>query len=334
MGKAARQESGTEFKDADVAKSLLSMIANTIAQIACLNARLYGLNKILFGGFFSRSQPGTMAAITFAVKYWGQGKLQALFLRHEGYLGAIGAFLSNSPVDVFQIGHGKNLLEKQSFDEHFTRATPKKEGLLIGSLELEHRVRGVAPFPLLADLDAYEADTENLCQDVKAREYWIACLKRAQDKVVKLAIASSEGTAAVQRAEAFGRTYLEHLAILEQDPSAYGKLSVRMMLDVRQQCLREFNFVDPYVKIKQQENSVALTSLAALVTKLDQLEWAERQRTLVEGLLAGNAFDWGAQVKPLFELAVICQLACLSLGLYSTVALLIVCNLFSLSLTR
>ena len=34
-----------------------------------------------------------MHTISFAINYWSRGAVQALFLRHEGYLGAIGAFL-------------------------------------------------------------------------------------------------------------------------------------------------------------------------------------------------------------------------------------------------
>lgn len=34
-----------------------------------------------------------MNTISYAVNYWSRGKMEALFLKHEGYLGAIGAFL-------------------------------------------------------------------------------------------------------------------------------------------------------------------------------------------------------------------------------------------------
>ena len=36
-----------------------------------------------------------MNTISFAVDYWSKGKLKALFLRHEGFLGALGAFLQD-----------------------------------------------------------------------------------------------------------------------------------------------------------------------------------------------------------------------------------------------
>ncbi len=46
---------------------------------------------------------------------------------------------------------------------------------------------------------------------------------------------------------------------------------------------------------KQLENDLALTQLPALIDRLDSLSWAERQMSIVCGILAGNVFDWGAQ---------------------------------------
>jgi type II pantothenate kinase len=37
-----------------------------------------------------------MHTISYAINYWSRGQVQALFLRHEGYLGAIGAFLKGA----------------------------------------------------------------------------------------------------------------------------------------------------------------------------------------------------------------------------------------------
>ena len=81
------------FEKKDLVRSLLFTIANDIGQISSLYALQYGLKKIYFGGYFLRNHPVSMSAITFSVNYWGKGKVKSLFLRHEGYLGAIGAFL-------------------------------------------------------------------------------------------------------------------------------------------------------------------------------------------------------------------------------------------------
>ena len=50
-----------------------------------------------------------------------------------------------------------------------------------------------------------------------------------------------------------------------------------------------------YFQVKQHDNEVAMKVLPARLSKLDTLSWRERQVNLVEGLLAGNVIDWGAQ---------------------------------------
>ena len=60
------------FKAADIAKSLLIGISNDIGQIAYLNAKMHGLRKIYFGGYFIRGHPMTMHTITYAINYWSK----------------------------------------------------------------------------------------------------------------------------------------------------------------------------------------------------------------------------------------------------------------------
>lgn len=37
-----------------------------------------------------------MHTLSYAINFWSKGTMKALFLRHEGYLGAVGAFLKNN----------------------------------------------------------------------------------------------------------------------------------------------------------------------------------------------------------------------------------------------
>ncbi|XP_024004007.1 pantothenate kinase 1 isoform X2 [Eutrema salsugineum] len=83
-----------DYQPEDVARSLLRMISNNIGQIAYLNALRFGLKRIFFGGFFIRGLEYTMDTISVAVHFWSRGEAKALFLRHEGFLGALGAFTS------------------------------------------------------------------------------------------------------------------------------------------------------------------------------------------------------------------------------------------------
>lgn len=48
-------------------------------------------------------------------------------------------------------------------------------------------------------------------------------------------------------------------------------------------------------QVKQKENGVALKCFQRVIHALDALGWEERQLALVQGLLAGNVFDWGAK---------------------------------------
>eukprot|EP00762_Andalucia_godoyi_P003538 ANDGO_04290.mRNA.1 Pantothenate kinase 2 len=82
---------------ADLAHALLGTVCNNLAQIAYLNAQKENLARIYFGGFFIRDHPTTMAAISWAIGFWSAGAMQAYFFRHEGYLGALGAFLDDHP---------------------------------------------------------------------------------------------------------------------------------------------------------------------------------------------------------------------------------------------
>ena len=51
-----------------------------------------------------------MHTMTYSINYWSKGEIQALFLRHEGYLCAIGAFLAGmEQTDAKGYAWGENL---------------------------------------------------------------------------------------------------------------------------------------------------------------------------------------------------------------------------------
>ncbi|XP_039047037.1 pantothenate kinase 1-like [Hibiscus syriacus] len=83
-----------EYEPEDISRSLLRMISNNIGQISYLNALRFGLKRIFFAGFFIRGHAYTMDTISVAVNFWSKGEAKAMFLRHEGFLGALGAFMS------------------------------------------------------------------------------------------------------------------------------------------------------------------------------------------------------------------------------------------------
>lgn len=95
FGKAISQKRElNDYKPEDISRSLLRMISNNISQLAYLNALRFGLKRIFFGGFFIRGHAYTMDTISQGVEFWSKGEAKALFLRHEGFLGALGALMS------------------------------------------------------------------------------------------------------------------------------------------------------------------------------------------------------------------------------------------------
>uniref|UniRef100_A0A4W3H0I1 4'-phosphopantetheine phosphatase n=1 Tax=Callorhinchus milii TaxID=7868 RepID=A0A4W3H0I1_CALMI len=306
FGKSATTDK--EFTKEDMAKSLLHMISNDIGQLACLYAKLHNLSRVYFGGFFIRGHPLTMHTITYSINYFTKGEVQALFLRHEGYLGAIGTFLKGAEEDnPNQYSWGENYAGSSGLMSTSPEVHPMQRARsgTFDMLEMDRLERQLVNLPLLLDASSYVPDTVDLTEDAMAREYWLSCFEDALDGVVKRAVASQPlALDAAERAEKFRQKYRHKLQTLRHQPFAYGSLTVRSLLDTREHCLNEFNFPDPYSKVKQRENDVALKHFQKVVQALESLNMEQRQFALVKGLLAGNVFDWGA--KAVSEILFLC----------------------------
>jgi len=92
MAENPREESSTS-SEADFAKGLLIMVTMNIGQIAYLNAQIAKTRRICFIGTFLRNNEISCQRLAYAIDYWSGGKMEALFMKHEGYLGSLGAFL-------------------------------------------------------------------------------------------------------------------------------------------------------------------------------------------------------------------------------------------------
>lgn len=55
-------------------------------------------HAVRLSGSFIRDHPYTIATISSAVNFFSKGTVQALFLKHDGFVGAIGAHLSGLPI--------------------------------------------------------------------------------------------------------------------------------------------------------------------------------------------------------------------------------------------
>ncbi|OCT72616.1 hypothetical protein XELAEV_18035597mg [Xenopus laevis] len=251
-----------DFSKEDMAKSLLHMISNDIGQLACLYAKQHNLSQVYFGGFFIRGHPVTMHTISYSINFFSKGEVQALFLRHEGYLGTIGAFLKGAEQDnpnMYSWGEnyaGSSGLMSTSPDIYPMQRT--RSGTF-DMLEMDRLERQLVNLPLLFDSSSYVPDTVDLAEDAMAREYWLSCFEEALEGVAKRAVASQpDANDATDRAYKFQQKYLNKLRTLRLQPFAYGSLTVRSLLDTREHCLNEFNFPDPYSKVKQKENDIAV----------------------------------------------------------------------------
>jgi type II pantothenate kinase len=177
-----------------------------------------------------------------------------------------------------------------------------KASLQVGVL---HLVPTLKLFPLLQWPERYEPNIIDMLESREEREYWLDILQGMSPGLVEKAIASdsllrldtdSAQNDAIERGEAFRSVFSAHLDRLREEPAAYGRIGLSGIFEMREECLRAFGFKDAYFDVKQQENAAALAVLPDLLAELDALEEGERRLlALVEGVLAGNIFDWGSQ---------------------------------------
>ncbi|KAK4012056.1 hypothetical protein OUZ56_021157 [Daphnia magna] len=299
FGKAA-QAAPESIQEADIARSLLFAISNDIGQIASLYAMMHGLKKVYFGGYFLRNHPLSMHTVSFAINYWSRGQVQGLFLRHEGYLGAIGAFLKGAEeCDADKYSWSENYAGSSGLQSPLPghRLPSLPVAVSVDQLEMDRIDQGVLVYcPLLDQPASYVPDMVDLTEDAEARKYWLDCFEESLDKFVSQAIKSQPLSAdAPARAQKFKEKYISRLQYLKQHPCAFGNLTVRSLLDTREHCLNEVDFPDPYLQQKQMENEAALLLLSDHLAELDALPWRQKHETAATNLLAGNVFDWGAK---------------------------------------
>lgn len=112
------------------------MVTNNIGQVAHLNAKLYKTQKIYFVGTFLQHNVISQQRLAYSIDYWSQGKMEAQFLEHEGYFGALGAFLLNQGIE-----HDGNSSKHNS--EH---KDPKNKKKTKGILHSRSKSLGSLPF--------------------------------------------------------------------------------------------------------------------------------------------------------------------------------------------
>lgn len=94
FGQMSSKEKRALVSREDLARATLVTITNNIGSIARMCARNEKISKVVFVGNFLRVNPIAMKLLAYAMDYWSNGTLKALFLEHEGYFGAVGCLLS------------------------------------------------------------------------------------------------------------------------------------------------------------------------------------------------------------------------------------------------
>lgn len=90
------KEKRKHVKREDLARALLEMVTINIGSIARMCAVNEGIDRVVFIGNFLRVNQLSMRLLSFAVNYWSNGAIKALFLEHEGYFGAVGCFVEST----------------------------------------------------------------------------------------------------------------------------------------------------------------------------------------------------------------------------------------------
>lgn len=93
FGHMSSKERRNNVSKEDLARATLVTITNNVGSIARMCALNEKIDKVVFIGNFLRVNPIAMKLLAYAMDYWSNGTLKALFLEHEGYFGAIGCLL-------------------------------------------------------------------------------------------------------------------------------------------------------------------------------------------------------------------------------------------------
>jgi type II pantothenate kinase len=220
-----------------------------------------------------------MSTLSYGVNFWSKGRMKAHFLRHEGYLGALGAYLKHEFVSSRR--------QSFSFTENFS-ITSQISSLSLNAYGMIEQVSGrLDPFPLLKRADCYHPDTF-VIRDPAFAEYWIDQLKKNLNKLITLAIKwSTDQEDARERARSFDQIYSGHLENLRTKPNFYGALTVRSLLELREQCLKEMGFLDIFDLQKKLETKEALLELPGILSTIDRTPFEEKLVTLLNNVLGG-----------------------------------------------
>ena len=302
---STRENHLNKFKQEDLVKSILVMICYDLSQIASLHARIHNVKKIYFGGYFIHNSTLLMKFLKHGINYWSQNTIECLFMRHEGYLGAIGCFLKmseeNSNEDLSKFTWYENLAHSSGIVRQ--RRESRKDSITntFDCFELNREEIKLVMCPLLEP--AYIPDLVDLTKDEEARMYWLKCFENTIVTYEKQCIKSCPNNMSIsdekraimeskiqKSAQEFKLCFLQKLDELKKSPFAYGMLTVRSLLDLREHCMSQFGFFDVYSNEKRDENQHGLEMLSERCEYIEEISsldsrWNELLRGIIDILI-------------------------------------------------
>ena len=95
FGNMIHPEKRAQARPEDLAKAALVTVTNTVSAMAKMCASASSVDRVLFIGNYLRNNRMSMQMLTYAMDYWSNGSVKALFMEHEGYSGALGALITH-----------------------------------------------------------------------------------------------------------------------------------------------------------------------------------------------------------------------------------------------
>ncbi|XP_052483168.1 damage-control phosphatase At2g17340 [Gossypium raimondii] len=133
---------------------------------------------------------------------------------------------------------------------------------------------------------------------------WIDLFRNSIPSFKKRAESDTTVVDAPTKAEKFAQRYADILDDIKKDPESHGGPPDCILLcRLREQVLRELGFRDIFKKVKDEENTKAISLFPEVVCLNDDIEdGGKRLENLVRGIFAGNIFDLGsAQLAEVFS---------------------------------
>ncbi|KAB1993904.1 hypothetical protein ES319_D13G064200v1 [Gossypium barbadense] len=125
---------------------------------------------------------------------------------------------------------------------------------------------------------------------------WIDLFRNSIPSFKKRAESDTTVVDAPTKAEKFAQRYADILDDIKKDPESHGgPPDCTLLCRLREQVLRELGFRDIFKKVKDEENTKAISLFPEVVRLNDDIEdGGKRLENLVRGIFAGNIFDLGS----------------------------------------